>query len=240
MSCQRVRDHLDFREAVFDWVGKLREHAKTLGPSIFKTAPGPFDSPYTTPGNIGGASPSPITGLTTPGNIAGSSATTYVRTGVQTSNACAQPASGDGAHWPDSLCERANCGEDILPIDTLGAAGFPIVGPGTATLAVQLSNVRTFLPYYFFMMGLDSAAGLAQIPARLVSVTIGPTNQLIAPNLNSLVLTTIGQRIGVRWGLMDSTLSGTPNFTFGNDLAGPAALRVIGMVQGEPNVQPMG
>lgn len=231
-----IRDHLDFLDSARDWASLLRAEGRRLTDraraEFFLNMPSPFSA-----GNLGAA---PLE-TSTSGNLGGSSAEQWIRRGVSTSASrgeCPTPSSGDGAHWADALCERANCGDDILPFDTVDASGFPLAGGTNGTYTQVMTGARTLLPYYFFFLGLDANAGLAEIPARMINVKVGSTDQLLAPNFSSLVCSSLRQRIPVRWGLFSSDASGQAVFTFANDLAAPATLRVLGMVQGEPNVAP--
>lgn len=258
---RQIRDCNDFLDCSLDWAEEARHEAgrlpDDLRASFLRSAPSPFASVDLRPGlrdlrDLGDWCLGRVAQLTDrlmpdflrplAGNIAGpvpvggniAGASTWVRRGVnQNGGQCGNQAGGSGAHMNDPECERVNCGDDILPFDTVTTT---FAGGTNGFFTQVITGVRTLHPYWFFFIGLDTNAALAQIPARMINVKIGSNDQLISPNFNSLICTSIRQRIPIRWDPMSSDNSGQPIYNFANDLAAPATLRVLGMVQGEPNI----
>lgn len=109
-----------------------------------------------------------------------------------------------------------NCGEDTWAIDTIGAAGFPLLGTGalvTAVLQPRLAQ-NSFTVRHVHLAVVDfAAAARPRVAGVLTQVQIQNSNALIGSGIQAYVFEDIADRVPVRWKRIDA--SSSADYTFG-------------------------
>lgn len=223
----RYRDVADAREYCDTFIHKLGRLVRRVGPKAFSNLILGFDLPMRerlAVGSIGGGFdqygrplPDP-TGM--PNNPYGGTCNPY--------------AGGSGSQ-PDPGCPpRQNCQADILPFQSRGQAGFPLLGNGTYTTASfeVKPTTYTLLPGAFYFRAFDSAQNL--IVGDVTSIQVGPTQQLLSNMaLSSQVFADMCCEVPVAFERV------TPQIplvlTIGNAYSNQVGMQVVGVLWGDRN-----